>query len=78
MSKTTRCPFVVFMYLLLRDELPAGKVERLLKEAMTLPANRNPRREKGPLSEERELSSEHLGLLAEEMCERLGIDTWVL
>ena len=77
MSKTTSCPAVVFFYLLLRDALPAGEVERLLKETLTLPANRNLRREKGPLSEERELSSVYLALLAEEMCERLGIDTWV-
>jgi len=76
MSFTTRSPAVVFMYLLLRDELAAGVVERLLAEALTTPATRNPHRADGPTTEDRELSSEHLGELAKEMCERLGIECW--
>ena len=76
MSFTTRSTAVVFMYLLLRDELAAGVVERLLAEATKQPATRNPRREAGPLTEDYELSSEHLGELAKEMCERLGIECW--
>ncbi len=76
MSFTTRSPAVVFMYLLLRDELAAGVVERLLYEAVEKPATRNPRGPKGPFTDDRELSSEHLGELAKEMCERLGIECW--
>lgn len=77
MSMQTRCPAVVFMYLLLRDELASGKVERLLAEALKKPATRNPRREEGPLTETRELSCEQVGELARDMCERLGIEVWL-
>ncbi len=66
----------MFMYLLLRDELPTGKVERLLKAARTRPMTGNPRGSEGPFRDDRVLSSEHLGELAKEMCESLGIECW--
>lgn len=75
MSFTTRTPAVVFMYLLLRDELAAGVVERLLKQALEKPRTGNPRGA-SPFNEDRVLSSEHLGELAQEMCERLDIECW--
>jgi hypothetical protein len=73
MSKRTSSPAVVFMYLLLRDELPSGKVERLIKDATTKPVG-NLRAD--DIYQDHELSCEHIGELAEDMCKRLGIDTW--